>query len=154
MRMRASPVAIISDDLLTDFAKNRLGAQRCSAQYLEALRVVLGNQARAERMGYVLEMNQRVPFAPPKVMRNIIDQMKAAGITYGKQVILGSGRCQVVQCFGRPRRWQPARELDFMDRRDEAENDARRAAATAGGQAEASHPRESLELPDPSEVPF
>lgn len=98
-RLQDGVTGIISDDLLKEFARDRLGAQRVSAKYLDALRVVLGNQAQAERDGFVLEMNQRVQFAPEKVMRNIIDQMCAAEITRGRAVGLGNGRRQVVQCF-------------------------------------------------------
>lgn len=80
-----------------------LGAQRASAQYLDAMCIVVGNQARAERFGYVLELNVRVPFTSARTMRTIRDQMKAAGLTFGRTVQFGQGRSQVVQCFGRSR---------------------------------------------------
>ena len=101
VRLRAHLVADISDDLLREFARATLGARRCSEQYLDALRVVLGNQADAERVGYALEMNQRVTFAARKVMRQVVGQMQRAGITFGALVPLGAGRCQVVQCYWR-----------------------------------------------------
>jgi hypothetical protein len=101
VRLRAHLVADISDDLLREFARDTLGAQRCSEQYLDALRVVLGNQADAERYGYALEMNQRVSFASPHVMRQIIGQMQAAGVSFGSVIGLGKGRSQVVQCYWR-----------------------------------------------------
>lgn len=98
-RLRPYLSADISEDLLRDFATETLGAQRCSPQYLAALRIVLGNQAHAERKGYPLEMNLRVAFATERVMRTIIDQMKAAGITDSVTVQLGHGRTQTVQRF-------------------------------------------------------
>ena len=117
--------ADISDDLLREFARDTLGAQRCSEQYLDALRVVLGNQAHAERWGYVLEMNVRVPFASVQTMRTIIQQMQKAGITFGRLVALGQGRSQEVQCFGRQRpecrEAEAGRELERIFRAYEPE---------------------------------
>lgn len=101
VRLRGQFVATLDEDLLREFARTDLGARRCSEQYFDALRVVLGNQADAERHGYVLEMNQRVAFATPKLMRQIIGQMQAAYISYGASVALGTGRSQVVQCYCR-----------------------------------------------------
>ena len=89
VRPRPDIVAIIPDDLLREFARETLGAVRCSAQYLGALRIVLGNQAKAERLGFVLELNQRNDFASPKVMRTIIGQMQTAGISWSHPVWLG-----------------------------------------------------------------
>lgn len=144
VRLRAYLVADISDDLLREFARDTLGAQRCSEQYLDALRVVLGNQADAERHGYVLEMNRRVTFAPERVVRTIIDQMHAAGITFGRVVRVGDGRSQLVQCFA-SRGGRPAMddntptdvataELEALYRREEAQNDARQRVAIRRGQ--------------------
>lgn len=87
-----------------------LGAQRAAPQYLDALCVVIGNQARAERLGYVLELPVRVPFTSARTMRTIRDQMKAARLTFDKVVQLGHGRSQVVQCFGHAR--EPCSEED------------------------------------------
>lgn len=92
----------IPDDDLRELAKAELGAVRIRAPYLEALRVVLGNQAEADRRGYTLEMNIRTDFATERVMRNIIDQMQKAGITEGRQVELGGNRVQAVQCYQPP----------------------------------------------------
>ena len=145
VRLRAHLVADISDALLREFARETLGAQRCSEQYLDTLRIVLGNQAEAERYGYVLEMNHRVSFAPRHVMRTIIDQMQAARVSYGTVVGLGRGRCQVVQCFATEEKRhqrstqsmgnaEAAAELIRRDRKQEAEDDARQAAAIARGE--------------------
>lgn len=102
-----------------------LGAQRAPAQYLKALCIVIGNQARAERVGYILELNVRVPFTSERTMRTIRDQMKAAKLTFGRVVQLGQGRSQVVQCFGRARSACPdedgAEELERNYRQSEAE---------------------------------
>jgi hypothetical protein len=147
VRLRARFVAHISDDLLREFALEILGAKRCSVKYLAALRVVLGNQAEAQRKGYKLEMNLRVSFAPERVMRTIIDQMQAAGITRGAVVGLGEGRSQVVQCFDNLKRATylgdntssavAAEALECHDRAQEAKDDARRDAAIASGTPQA-----------------
>ncbi|TAK83327.1 MAG: hypothetical protein EPO09_21285 [Aquabacterium sp.] len=92
----------MSEDDLRGLAKETLGAVRIRAPYLDALRVVLGNQAEADRRGHTLEMNIRTDFATERVMRNIIDQMQKAGITEGRPVELGSNRVQVVQCYQPP----------------------------------------------------
>lgn len=121
VRLRPHLVADISDDLLREFARETLKAARMSEPYLDALRVVLGNQAEAARLGYTLEMNVRVPFAPVGIMRTIIGQMKRAGITHGSLVLLGSGRTQVVQCFAaeQHRHADAAEELVSMYRKTE-----------------------------------
>lgn len=121
IRLRPHLVADISDGLLREFARDTLKAARMSEQYLDALRVVLGNQAEAERMGYVLEMNLRTSFAPVGIVRTIVNQMRRAGRTFGKTVVLGKGRSQVVQCFAsKSYRHESAQaELAFLDRRDE-----------------------------------
>jgi hypothetical protein len=105
-RLRGHLKASLPDVLLQEFARDQLGARRLSAAYLDALRVTVGNQARAERYGYVLELNIRVDFATERVMRNIIDQMQAAGITSSKRVSLGGGCTQVVQVFRPARKWR------------------------------------------------
>lgn len=94
--------ATLPEDDLRGFAREVLGAQRMSAAYLEALRIILGNQAHAERYRIPLELNIKTPYAPSvteRTMRTIIDQMTDAGITRGVHVGLGSGRVQVVQGF-------------------------------------------------------
>lgn len=128
-RLQAHIVAAISDDLLREFAKDRLGAARCSEQYLDALRVVLGNQAKAEKYGYVLEINLRVRFATQRVMRTIIDQMRARRISFGVVIGCGKGRSQVVQCFAQKQSRggrTAAEELEQRDRRLEAVGDVQR----------------------------
>ena len=112
-------VADIPDDLLREFARETLGAQRCSAEYLDALRVVLGNQAWAERGGLRLEQNRRVDFATERTMRTVIGQMQAAGVTQGWMVRLGEGKGQTVQLF-RGRR-DMALSLEELERLEEPE---------------------------------
>ncbi len=128
-RLQERHTTNLSEDLLKEYARDDLGAQRISEKYLDALRIVLGNQAHALRYGYDVEMNQRVSFATPKVMRTIVDQMAAAGISQGKAVGLGNGRRQVIQCFSgnqerQPLAWSgdPAEELERMYRSREAED--------------------------------
>ena len=136
VRLRACFVVDISDAVLREMARETLGATRCSEQYLDALRVILGNQAEAEKYGYVLEMNQRVSFASQSVMRTIIDQMQAKGISFGSLAGYGQGRSQVVQCFSGKvgGHMSPTAELEHRDRKQEAADDARREAAIARGE--------------------
>lgn len=101
-RLRASFRADIEDGLLREFAKAELGIQRLSAGCLDALRVILGNQAHAEQRGFTLEMNIRVDFASARTMRTILDKMREAGLTEGVTVQLGKGRVQTVQTFKAP----------------------------------------------------
>lgn len=156
VRLRADHASTLPADRLLDFAKTELGAQRCAQQYLDALRVVLGNQAEAERRGHVLEMNHRGEVSTQRVMRTIIDQMQAAGITFGATVMLGEGRGQVVQCFARRPSPQscPESALEFILRRAEAADDARRAADEATGSAIASSCDDSFDLIDSASLPY
>ena len=108
----------ISEPLLREFARYVLKAQRLRPGYLDALWVVLGNQAHAECGGYTLEQNLRVDFASVQEMRTINDQMRAAGITKDHVVTLGAGRVQVVQCFT-PTKKPWALDLCTMLRREE-----------------------------------
>lgn len=98
-RFQGHLVTTAPETLLEDFARDELGAVRLNDKYRHALRVVLGNQAEAERKGYVLEQNIDVDFASPRTMRTINGQMNAVGVTVGQRVGLGSGRVQTVQCF-------------------------------------------------------
>ena len=143
-RLEAGESASISPSLLREFAKIELHAKRCADDYFDALRVVLGNQARAELHGYVLEMNHRVSFASERVMRTIINQMKVARISFGCVVVLGGGRSQVVQCFANKAGLHPTpeHELEYLDRKIEAEGHARREAAVAEGRLVAEHSRD------------
>lgn len=155
VRLRGHLVADVSDELLREMARTTLGAVRCSEQYLDALRVVLGNQAEADRYGYVLELNQRVSFAPARVMRTIIDQMQAAGVTFGVLVSLGQGRTQVVQCYrgkGQQQNSDPGRALALQDRCYEAEADGRRDVALTLGTL-ATTPNRYAHI-RPEEVPY
>lgn len=143
VRLRAHLTSSLSDDLLREFARDTLGAQRCSVLYLHVLRIVLGNQADAEQKGYVLELNRRVSFAPEKLMRTILGQMQAAGITFGSVVGLGEGRSQAVQCFDNSERVPymgdnvsnavAAAALERDNRAKETKDDTRREVAIAKG---------------------
>lgn len=59
MRLSQTHRTTWPEDLLRDFAVQTLGVQRCSRQYLDALRYVLGNMAEADRLGSVLWMSRR-----------------------------------------------------------------------------------------------
>ena len=116
-RLTARHRADIPDDLLREFARETLGAKRCSAEYLEALRVVLGNQAWAEQRGIRLELNTRVDFASERTMRTIVSQLEAAGVTHGWTVGLGAGRVQTVQTWTGSK--GEALSLDELERLEE-----------------------------------
>lgn len=117
-RLRGNLRTTWPEPLLVEFARETLGAQRISSGYLDALRVVLGNQAHAERGGYTLEQNLRVDFATERVMRTINAQMHAAGITTAVRVAVGSGRVQTVQCFT-PERKPRVQSLNAVMRKEE-----------------------------------
>jgi hypothetical protein len=68
--------------MLREFAKEELGAQRCSEDYLEALGYVIGNHAFADRIGTQIEMNRGVEFASEGTMKTIIKQFQKAKIVY------------------------------------------------------------------------
>ncbi|QPF74471.1 hypothetical protein G8A07_17130 [Roseateles sp. DAIF2] len=122
-RLRDGLSARVSDELLREIASDTFGAVRCSQKYLNAMRVVLGNQAHAEQFGYLLEMNTRTSFATEKVMRTILGQMDQAGVTFKKQAVLGQGRVQAVHCYRRrPANVDPAALLNALYRRTESEN--------------------------------
>lgn len=137
-RWRADLKSSFPEDLLREYATTVLQARRMSAQYLNALRVVLGNQAEAERRGYALELNRRVSFAPERVMRTIVDQMKAAGLTSSRLALLGQGRVQIVQRYAPPPRRKGAAEseLELLYRKAEVDDEARRPGPCPGRQAD------------------
>ena len=118
--------------------------------------MVLGNQAEAERMGYVLELNLRVSFAPFRVMRTIIDQMAAAKVTHGALVQLGEGKVQVVQVFHSPRGpyGSAAQELEARDRRAEVLADEAIARAQAAGKEMSSPAWDAFDRIPPADVPY
>lgn len=119
-RLRPAITTKVPDELLREIAVDALGAVRCSQKYLAALRIVLGNQAHAERFGYLLELNTRTTFTTDKVMRTILGQMQAAGVTFKKQVALGLGRVQAMHCYRRnTRRTHPADQLNYLCRQTE-----------------------------------
>lgn len=68
--------------LLRAFATATLGAQRCSDDYLSALRVVLGNMSLADRIGVPLKLRIAVDFATPRTMRTLIHQLARAGFLH------------------------------------------------------------------------
>lgn len=66
--------------LLREWARDTLGAVRCSADYLAALRIVLGNMARADRHGATLHLTTDAPFSTRATMRTILGQLRGAGL--------------------------------------------------------------------------
>lgn len=126
-RLQGNQKTTLPELLLREFARDVLKAQRIRAGYLEGLRVVLGNQAHAERGGYTLEQNIRVDFATEREMRTINDQMRAARITEDRTVTLGAGRVQTVQCFIPPEKPKKSGtpNLCAMLRREEARAERR-----------------------------
>lgn len=111
-RLQGHLVTTAPETLLEDFARDVLGAVRLNDKYRHALRVVLGNQAEAERQGYALEQNIGMAFASPRTMRTINGQMQAAGITVGLRVGRGCGRVQTVQRFTSSDGPPPSPDLD------------------------------------------
>lgn len=71
--------------LLREWARDMLGAVRCSEDYLAALRIVLGNMARADRHGATLHLANDAPFATRQTMRTILRQLLDAGLVALRQ---------------------------------------------------------------------
>ena len=117
----------LAADMLRDIATQTLGAARCSSGYLNALSYVLGNQAKADRTGALLEMNTVVPFATARTMRTILSQLESRGMTFRLHRDFGAGRVQAVSFYqGRPHGRLPAHEeLERVYRHQEAEDDKR-----------------------------
>lgn len=80
--MRPAPACTgdYPEALLREWAQEKLGAVRCRAEYLTALRIVLGNMARADRHGATLHLSADVPFATRATMRTILKQLHGAGL--------------------------------------------------------------------------
>ncbi len=120
VKLDAKHTVDMTDAELDEFARSSLGAQRIRPEYREALRIVLGNQAAAERGRYVLEQNQRVGFASERVMRTINEQMNKANITVGRKAYLGGKKVSTIQCFEPPeQQWQT---YDEILRKDEEQS--------------------------------
>lgn len=107
------------EPLLREWAMETLGAERCSADYLSALRIVLGNMARADRYGARLRLAQQMPGlgdAPPAIprqrMRTILDQLYRAGL-----VTRYEHRCGTTFTYrGKPRTDKAAEEQSPLER--------------------------------------
>jgi hypothetical protein len=81
MKLQAQHKTNYPDQLLRQFATETLKAKRCSDQYMDALRVVLGNLSLADRIGLKVRLTIDVPFTGQSTMRTIISQFKEAGLT-------------------------------------------------------------------------
>lgn len=84
------------EPLLRAWAKEELGAARCSDQYLKALRMVLGNMARADRFGALLHLTTVLPFddrlaaISRQTMRTLLEQFKGADLLQGWETPSGT----------------------------------------------------------------
>jgi hypothetical protein len=63
LRPDASCPTDYPEALLREWAEQTLGAQRCSAMYMKALRIVLGNMSRADRLGAMLQLTTTAALA-------------------------------------------------------------------------------------------
>lgn len=107
------------ESLLREWAVETLGAERCSATYLSALRIVLGNMARADRHGAQLHLTQAVscirgdePFASRQTMRTILGQLHSAGLVTPNEI---AGET-VYMYRGTPRIDTPPEDHDPLER--------------------------------------
>lgn len=114
----------ISEDLLRSFAVETLGAKRCSKGYLKALRVILGNQAMADRRGVELDINHRVPFATEQTMRTLIGQFNKAQITCKRTRVASAAHSQVVTCYRGKFGWRMGAEEECIQRQRRIEGEA------------------------------
>lgn len=78
--------------LLRDFAAATLGRKRCSADYIAALRVVLANMARADRLRGRLKFSVETSFASIQVMRGQIEALHEAKLLDMTKSSDGKGR--------------------------------------------------------------
>jgi hypothetical protein len=111
--------------MLRDFATQVLGAQRCSSNYLAALRHVLGNQAYADRIGCLLVMNRGVRFATERTMRTLIEQFCRAGITFKQRRQTSASHSEVMAFYQGadvPRHENPEEEYERVLRCQEGED--------------------------------
>lgn len=79
MRVAEKAASDYPDELLREWAKTELRAQRCSEKYLQALRHVLSRMSSADLRGELLRLSSTVSYAPRQVMRRILEQMTWAG---------------------------------------------------------------------------
>lgn len=137
MRLVADCDTDFPEPLLREWATETLGAERCSADYLSALRIVLGNMARADRHGAWLRLPQQLPGfgdAPPAIsrqrMRTILDQLHRAGLVKRKEK--GNGRSYTYQ--GKLRSVAEAEERTPLERlyREAEDRDDRRYRQSLG----------------------
>lgn len=73
--------------------------QRCRKDSLNALRVVLGNQAYAERIGGQLQMSREVSFATQQTMRTLIDRFASEGLAKKERRMTAPGCVNEVAVF-------------------------------------------------------
>lgn len=96
---RRRPRASAPEALLRDFAVTTLGAKRCGAAYLEALRHVLGAQAEADKTGEEIRLSTTDGFANPDVLRSLIDQFNRADVTYRRAAKTSASHSQVMTFY-------------------------------------------------------
>lgn len=114
--------ATCSDDTLIDFAKNALGMERCRKNSIDALRIILGNQAYAERNDFRLRLSRTAGFASEQTLRTLIDRFVAAGFARKKK-LMGAPDCpnEIAVFFGDPQdRGQYEHEYIRIERGQEA----------------------------------
>ncbi len=87
------------DHVLIDFAKHTLGMQRCRADSMDALRVILGNQAHAEQIGGRLRLSRTAGFASEQTVRTLIDRFVDAGLARKERLTCARGRTNDIAVF-------------------------------------------------------
>jgi hypothetical protein len=92
MRLSSQHSTNYPEPLLREWANSALGARRCSADYLAALRTVLGNMSLADRLGVKLTFCIKVDFTTERTMRTILGQLRDAGQLQTKAWIDSLGR--------------------------------------------------------------
>lgn len=139
--MRCDPLrqTNISEPLLREIATS-LGAKRCSVAYLEALRIILGNMAHADRLGVRLRLPLDVPFASERTMRTIITQMETAGMLRRDAWTDSLGRAHLSSVYWGRMEGRGER-LDVYSRiqREQEEADFRRSMTALGIEAADCH---------------
>ncbi len=125
------------EPLLREWATAALGARRCSADYLAALRTILGNMSLADRIGAELKLSITAEFASERTMRTILGQFRDAGVVQTKAWTDGLGRThQTAVYLGRMSADHEREDLYIRLQRAQEEVDFMRSMHSLGIQEE------------------
>jgi len=135
LRLDPGRRSTLPEPLLREVA-GELGTKRCSADYLEALAVTLGNMAAADRLGASLRLPVAVPFATPRTMRTILERLESAGRVERCSLTDSKGRPHEVRVYRGMAAREPAADLFERLQREAEAADFERQMQALGIQAD------------------